>query len=64
MKFKEQESMTEAIEAAPDLFDEVSSISLTWSENPAAKRLLDVIASILAEEYIQTARQNPEIFTI
>jgi hypothetical protein len=28
----------------------------------AAKKLLDVIAAILAEEYVQTARQNPDIF--
>ena len=38
------------------------SISLNFSDNAAAKRLLDVIVSILAEDYIQTAKENPEIF--
>jgi hypothetical protein len=43
--------------------DEASSVSLNFSENPAAKRLLDVIVSILSEEYIHTAKENPEIFS-
>jgi len=30
--------------------------------NPSVLRLLDVISSILAEEYIATAKQNPEVF--
>ena len=38
------------------------SVSLNISENPSAKRLLDVLVLILAEEYIQTAKENPEIF--
>lgn len=38
-------------------------VSLNISENPAAKRLLDVIVLILAEEYIQIAKENPEIFS-
>ena len=38
-------------------------ISLDFKENPAAKKLLDVIVSVLAEEYIQTAKENPEIFS-
>jgi hypothetical protein len=36
--------------------------SLNCSENPAVKKLLDAIVSILADEYIQTAKNNPEIF--
>jgi len=32
-------------------------------EDPAStQRLLDVICSILAEEYIMTAKQNPDAF--
>ncbi len=38
-------------------------ISLNHSENPAVKRLLDVLVSILAEEYIQKAKENPDIFS-
>ncbi len=56
--------MTHAIEAMPDMCDEEISVSLNYSENPAAKKLLDAIVSILAEEYIQTAKQNPEIFNV
>lgn len=37
--------------------------SLNWKENPRAKKLLDVLVSILKEEYIQTAKENPEIFS-
>ena len=47
----------------PDPQDEGFQISLDWQENPAAKKLLDALASILAEEYIETAKQNPDIFT-
>ncbi len=38
-------------------------VSLNHSENPNAKKLLDVVVSILAEEYVQTARENPDIFS-
>jgi len=37
--------------------------SLSWSDNPAVQRLLDVVVSIIAEEYIQIAKQNPDIFS-
>ena len=37
-------------------------ISFTHSENRETKRLLDVLFLLLAEEYIQTAKENPEIF--
>ena len=43
--------------------EEDHPISLNHSENPSVKRLLDALVSILAEEYIQTAKQNPEIFS-
>ena len=39
------------------------TISLNWKENPSAKKLLDALVSILAEEYIETAKKNPDIFT-
>jgi hypothetical protein len=43
--------------------EEHFSVSLNALENPAAERLLDVIVSILTEEYIQIAKENPEIFS-
>ena len=35
---------------------------LRWVDNPSVQKLLDVISSILADEYIQIAKQTPEIF--
>jgi hypothetical protein len=43
--------------------EENFQLDLNWKENPAVKKLLDAIASSLAEEYIETAKQNPDIFT-
>jgi len=41
---------------------EKKHINLCWKDSPAIQHLLDVISSILAEEYITTAKQNPEVF--
>lgn len=40
----------------------IHSISLNWTDNSSVQKLLDVVVSIIAEEYIQIAKQNPEIF--
>lgn len=37
--------------------------SLSWSDSPSVQRLLDVVVSIIAEEYVQVAKQNREIFS-
>ena len=43
---------------------EISRLSsVSWMDNPSVQRLLDVVVSIIAEEYIQIAKQNPEIFS-
>lgn len=47
-----------------DTPEEECPISLNYTENPDAKKLLDVIVSILANEYIQIAKENPDIFLI
>ena len=36
--------------------------SFTWVDNASVQRLLDVVASIMADEYIEIAKQNAEIF--
>ncbi len=41
----------------------IQSTSLTWVDNPSVQRLLDVVVSIIAEEYIQIAKQNPDLFS-
>jgi len=38
-------------------------ISFAWVDNASVQRLLDVVASIMADEYIQIAKQNPDIFS-
>jgi len=55
--------MTPLTKAKPDSSKEEDSLSLSWEQNRAAKKLLDVLVSILTEEYIQTAKENPEIFS-
>jgi len=36
--------------------------NLCWKDNPPIQHLLDVISSVLADEYITVARQNPNVF--
>jgi len=38
-------------------------ISLIWVDNASVQRLLDVVVSIMADEYIQIAKQNPDVFS-
>lgn len=37
--------------------------SINWQDSLPVQRLLDVISSILAEEYIMTAKQNSTVFS-
>jgi len=37
-------------------------ISFVWVDNASVQKLLDVVVSIMADEYIEIAKQNPEIF--
>jgi len=41
----------------------IQPTSLSWIVNPSVQELLDVVISIMAEEYIQIAKQNPDIFS-
>ena len=41
---------------------ESSSLGLNYSDRPEVQKLLDTVASIIADEYIEKAKQNPEIF--
>lgn len=43
--------------------DDKTAMAINWNDSPSVQRLLDVLSSILAEEYIATAKQNPEVFT-
>ncbi len=36
---------------------------LSWQDSLPVQRLLDVISSILAEEYVRIVKQNPEVFS-
>lgn len=54
--------MANLIENTSDYIIDSCQISLNWKENPAAKEMLDVLVTIISNEYIQTAKQNPDIF--
>ncbi len=38
-------------------------VSFNWQDSSAVQKLLDIITSIIAEEYITVAKQNPEAFS-
>ncbi|MBU1087545.1 MAG: hypothetical protein KKD05_08545 [Candidatus Omnitrophica bacterium] len=40
----------------------IEELSLNWTDNPDIQELLDIIASIIAQEYIEIAKQHPETF--
>ncbi len=40
------------------------AVSFSWKDNPGIKELLDVISSILAERYLQIAKENKDVFEI
>ena len=62
-KLNKTSPMAVLAEVEQYLGEEGDGRSLSFSENPAAKGLLDIIVSILSEEYIRTAKENPEIFS-
>ncbi len=41
---------------------QVQGISFDWIDNPSIQKLLDVVVSIIAEEYIRIAKENPDVF--
>lgn len=41
----------------------VSNECLNWQDNLDVQKLLDIISSIIADEYIEIAKMNPDIFT-
>ena len=41
----------------------IQSIPLNWQDNADVQKLLDVVVEILAEEYIEAVKHNPEIFS-
>jgi len=41
-----------------------NDIVFNWMDNPSVQKLLDTIASIIADEYIQIAKQNKDVFEI
>ena len=55
--------MANTAQYLPDPKEKDNQTSLNWKENPSAKKFLDVLVSIIAEDYCQKAKQNPEIFS-
>ncbi len=52
-----------AIAQAKENSKTTQSISLNWIDNLSVQKLLDVVVAIIAEEYIQIAKQNPDSFS-
>lgn len=50
------------IASAPSVPCNDSKRQLVWADNPSIQKLLDVISSILADEYIQIVKQNKDVF--
>ncbi len=46
----------------PNIESPICPISLNWADNPDIQNLLDVIASIIADEYIEIAKKNKDVF--
>ena len=46
-----------------DIKQNTQPVNLNWEENPSVQKLLDVVVSIIAEEYIQIAKQNQDVFS-
>ena len=53
--------MTE-IASAPTVPRKDEQKKLNWQDSLPIQHLLDVISSIIAEEYIMIAKQNPDVF--
>ena len=67
VSYEEIEPMLEQIKTPmniqeKDIKTEIQSISLNYADNSSVQKLLDTIANIIADEYIEKAKQNPEIF--
>ena len=39
-----------------------TGVALNWKASPCVRNLLEVISSILVNEYIETVKKNPETF--
>jgi len=50
-------------QTTPQINPKTCPINFNWADNPDIRNLLDVISAIIAKEYIQAAKENPEIFT-
>ena len=55
--------MNELITSASTVPRNDTKENLNWKDNLSVQKLLDVIASIIADEYIQIAKQNPDVFS-
>ncbi len=41
---------------------EIQQTNLNWADNLSVQELLDVVASIIADEYIEIAKENKDVF--
>jgi len=57
---KMEKVITQKIDTETSLHRE--DMVLNWMDNPDVQKLLDAISSIIAEEYIEVAKKNKNIF--
>ena len=55
--------MVPEIASSPAVLRNDESAKFNWMDNLPVQKLLDVVISIIADEYIQVVKDNPEVFT-
>ena len=50
-------------QTATKIAAKAKKINFSWQDSPPIKHLLDAISSIVAQEYIEMAKQNPDVFS-
>ena len=53
-----------AVEVKKNIKAKIQPISLNWVDNSSVQKLLDVVVSIIADEYIEIAKKNKDVFSI
>ncbi len=51
------------IQVKRDINPEIRLTNLSWLDNLPVQKLLDVISSIIADDYIQIAKHNKDVFS-
>ncbi|MFH1855918.1 MAG: hypothetical protein ABH836_01660 [Candidatus Omnitrophota bacterium] len=50
------------LETEKNICPENHPVNFCWLDNPSIQKLLDAISSIIADEFIEIAKENKDIF--